>query len=272
MKKKLARHNKLAHKVGKQQLLKPSYCCDVCDKVFSSKFQSLPEHYFRVHEQLETTYQCDDCIVSTKMKTHMVTHQRNVHLKLHPYFCDVCNFRKSSKTGIVQHISIVHLDMKDFTCKYCSKKYSSAQNLREHLKFGHHHVSRSSFDCFDCGRHFSSKNGMESHIYKNHYFMLPQCDQCSCYITEKTKFFAHWKSVHLQKKVVVKKSRILSSNPRKFACFDCNNSAAAYQSKISLFAHFTVHSAAYAKYVCDLCNIRLANRMVLVGHTAKCRG
>ena len=119
-------------------------------------------------------FPCDLCSRSYRIKSALILHINQVHLKLKEFSCNqyVMNFHK--KVHLSSHIRNKHRNCSPYQCEICKKEYSTKSNLNKHIKTIH---ERSQFKikgqqlkkkqekvirCVICSQDFRKK------LYSNH--------------------------------------------------------------------------------------------------------
>ena len=106
--------------------------CDLCGK----SVVYLPLHKKHVHENIEKSYQCNECDTTFKLVEQLKRHVEIVHLNIKPFKCETC-FKEWPTSGkLTRHIDTVHLNKKNYHCPICDTSFKS--ELKRHMKS--HHV------------------------------------------------------------------------------------------------------------------------------------
>jgi uncharacterized Zn-finger protein len=113
--------------------------CDVegCDKSYK-QFASMWQHKKAVHEGVK--YECDECGRRFGVKSHMMRHNKNVHLEEKDYKCAKCGVQFGQKTDLVRHIKNVHEKVRAFKCEHCGKSFGRAGSRKEHIDAVHFNI------------------------------------------------------------------------------------------------------------------------------------
>ena len=113
--------------------------CSMCGTQFKHK-KTLESHFKTVHGKVNFKHiNCPHCEYKSSRNEHMQMHIDAVHLGLRPFKCDVCDKDFTQKTHLRTHQKNVHENVQDtrFKCDECSKFYQSNQQLREHTERVH---------------------------------------------------------------------------------------------------------------------------------------
>ena len=107
-----------------------SHKCDVCLKVFVSKYH-LKMHY-RTHTG-EKPFACHICDRKFALKHHLVQHQ-TTHSNVKSFKCSICPEGRFFKTKnqLRQHM-VFHCKPK-FSCNFCDHKSYTTSHLKIHEK------------------------------------------------------------------------------------------------------------------------------------------
>ncbi|XP_053949258.1 zinc finger protein 62-like [Anastrepha ludens] len=143
-----------------QDQLKERFECDVCKKVFHSRY-TLKYHTLQLHTN-EMRYECNVCGRKMAKKFMLVQHML-VHSTA-KMLCEHCGKGFVRKFELEAHVRIVHMKLKPFKCQYCSECFAIRKTLRHHEYI---HTGEKPYVCDVCGqayRHQSClKNHRESH-------------------------------------------------------------------------------------------------------------
>ena len=144
-------------KEEKKTVVKKSFPCDVCEKVFE-QIGSLKIHT-RVHEPKE--YSCGKCgkVCSKKanLKSHMNSHEPE---KLYP--CDECGKVFIRKGNLKVHM-VYHSEHRPFPCQCCSKSFKNSRDLKFHTRI---HTGERPYSCNRCDKTFVQAVQMQNHMKK----------------------------------------------------------------------------------------------------------
>lgn len=195
--------------LGKVKKVPQCYICDVCGKVYSSKFSL--ERHVRCHTG-ERPYQCEVCEFTTSYREHMQRHMTSVHLVVHsdePKVKYVPKNRRSKTSGedsdkeeeegelqvgpdgapIKKRRNIMR---KRFECAACGMRATHKSDLVEHIKDKHPKAHIVSLDNNDGSKvHLvvtASKKPREARKF------TATCSYCSKVFHDNWKYMVHLRS------------------------------------------------------------------------------
>uniref|UniRef100_A0A1I8QBA2 Protein krueppel n=1 Tax=Stomoxys calcitrans TaxID=35570 RepID=A0A1I8QBA2_STOCA len=121
--------------------------CDACCKAFRL-VRLLRDHKRKVHtskggdknakasEKLEVgKYRCCTCLKEFASKTHLYTHNRDVH-KTKIFECDICEKSFTRSATLRQHLAS-HKGEKTHGCSFCPQAFTSRAYCRRHMRTNH---------------------------------------------------------------------------------------------------------------------------------------
>ncbi|XP_018012259.1 zinc finger protein 62 [Hyalella azteca] len=134
--------------LGKVKKVPQCYICDVCGRIYSSKFSL--ERHVRCHTG-ERPYECDVCDFSTSYREHMQRHMTSVHLVVHS--------DEPKKKYIPKHRRTkVENEEEEETSQ--GGEGSPAKKRRN--------ILRKRFECAACGIRSTHKSDLVEHIKEKH--------------------------------------------------------------------------------------------------------
>ena len=117
--------------------------CPICKKVSKSAI-TLRMHLRNVHVNAGSSYVCELCGVSYKLKASLEKHVRGVHQenRERDAICDICGFATFSNQELKMHRQRVHDKTwkpyeKVYTCPYCDYSYHEKRVIDNHVKAIH---------------------------------------------------------------------------------------------------------------------------------------
>ena len=117
--------------------------CPICKKVSKSAV-TLRMHLRNVHINAGSSYVCELCGVSYKLKASLEKHVKGVHQegRERDAICDVCGFATFSNQELKMHRQRVHDKTwkpyeKVYTCPYCDYSYHEKRVIDNHVKAIH---------------------------------------------------------------------------------------------------------------------------------------
>ena len=190
--------------LGKVKKVPQCYICDVCGRIYSSKFSL--ERHVRCHTG-ERPYECDVCDFSTSYREHMQRHMMSVHLVVHsdePKQKYVPKHRRSKEEQERDdEMSQEHGEnspnkkrrnilRKRFECAACGIRSTHKSDLVEHIKEKHPKAHIVSLDNNDGSKvHLvvtASKKPREVRKF------TATCSYCSKVFNDNWKYMVHLRS------------------------------------------------------------------------------
>ena len=117
--------------------------CPICKKVSKSAL-TLRMHLRNVHVNAGSSYVCELCGVSYKLKASLEKHVRGVHQenRERDAICDICGFATFTNQELKMHRQRVHDKTwkpyeKVYSCPYCDYSYHEKRVIDNHVKAIH---------------------------------------------------------------------------------------------------------------------------------------
>ena len=117
--------------------------CPICKKVSKSAI-TLRMHLRNVHVNAGSSYVCELCGVSYKLKASLEKHVRGVHQenRERDAICDICGFATFTNQELKMHRQRVHDKTwrpyeKVYSCPYCDYSYHEKRVIDNHVKAIH---------------------------------------------------------------------------------------------------------------------------------------
>ncbi|XP_065206018.1 oocyte zinc finger protein XlCOF26-like [Planococcus citri] len=104
------------------------FCCDMCSKLFSYKFQ-------------------------------LDIHVQGVHYNLRPFTCKICGKSFKTRYNFGSHMA-QHKDIRNFQCPFCPRRCRKSYDLRIHIRT---HTGEKPFECKFCQRGYSQNGDKVKH-------------------------------------------------------------------------------------------------------------
>lgn len=125
----------------------------------------------------KNTYHCDICNLKFSTSRKFEKHMLEKHISL--YTCDKCHDVFTSSQGLKEHQQSTH---SLYHCDECFRTFSSEKELYVHKCHSHH---SSSYACDKCNLHFRTQKELEEHNIKEHHFTCEICGPNIWFYTEK---------------------------------------------------------------------------------------
>ncbi|XP_048018311.1 zinc finger protein 112 [Megalobrama amblycephala] len=146
--------------VGLTVSRRKEFCCNLCDKKFSTKLTM--RRHMGIH-QGDKPFKCPHCHYCTRLKASLKQHLR-VHTGEKPYKCSQCAYASIDRSSLRRH-SRTHTQEKPYCCQYCP--YSSIQKKSLDLHSRRHHTGES-FPCHLCQYSTPDRQLLVRHMRKHH--------------------------------------------------------------------------------------------------------
>ncbi|XP_058237024.1 zinc finger protein 397-like [Hemibagrus wyckioides] len=131
------------------------FCCSVCDKSFTIKFNLLK--HMKLHAG-EKPYLCIHCGKTFTQLFNLTSHLR-IHTGEKPFLCGQCGKSFSQASKLKTHLRI-HTGEKPYACGTCQKRFSDSSTLNKHQRT---HTGEKPYRCSTCGKSF----GQSAHLMKH---------------------------------------------------------------------------------------------------------
>lgn len=129
-----AESKKKAHVNTEHKGIAGDSVCRICEARFKNYYQKT-RHMVQVHNA--EGVKCDVCEKRFNLKSNLISHMRNVHLKERPYECSVCSMGFFIKRQMLYHYMATHTNERNFKCDVCGKAYATQNSKRKHMKKNH---------------------------------------------------------------------------------------------------------------------------------------
>lgn len=230
--------------------------CLQCDKVYRKK-KSLMCHSHQHHPGwcplCGKYYGCTP--------PEMAEHNREFHIKDHPYICEECGecFKRNQQFQV--HVE-VHMKRKKkamealktdhdeekkkiYTCEICSTEFKLLKCYEKHCQESH---KLEGFMCELCGSHFKDKFSLQQHNFKVHKKEIA-CPHCP-------KKFAY--KSNLDRHILLH-----SDNKKSYICEQCG---APYSTPMALKEHYSYAHKKVKDFKCNLCDKAFSAKRALQRH------
>ena len=168
-----------------------SQMCNLCDKVFSTKF-NLERHINEEHTLRDNGSSDDENVVEDSK-----------------FICNFCGKGFRHLRNMNSHIDSIHRSSVEFKCKVCGREFRRASNLKVHLKMQHKILETQIvveakmppsepiiYTCETCSKVFSFKSNLKRHIEETHENKGYNCDFCDKSYLRKETLVLHIKKHH----------------------------------------------------------------------------
>ncbi|KAF4117377.1 zinc finger protein 600 [Onychostoma macrolepis] len=153
-------HVKCDASVGLTVSRRKEFCCNLCDKKFSTKMTM--RRHMGIHEG-DKPFKCPHCHYCARLKASLIQHLR-VHTGEKPYKCSQCSYASIDRSSLRRHLR-THTQEKPYRCQYCP--YSSIQKKSLDLHSRRHHTGES-FPCHLCQYSTPDRQLLVRHKKKHH--------------------------------------------------------------------------------------------------------
>lgn len=175
-------HMATKHNIGTIQ----TYKCEFCDiKPFSQKIH-LDNHVKTAHQKGELIY-CDEegCDYYAYREWYIIAHKKNKHTNEREFQCADCELKFKQKSHLVTHRNEQHnenFELIACTQDGCDNKFVRDSGLRRHLWHKHKIGEGEEYHCEHCDKIFYRKDQFEDHLWYLHDIgdkELKVCDKCN---------------------------------------------------------------------------------------------
>ena len=233
--------------------------CSMCGTQFKHK-KTLESHFKTVHGKVNFKHiNCPHCEYKSSRNEHMQMHIDAVHLGLRPFKCDVCDKDFTQKTHLRTHQKNVHENVQDtrFKCDECSKFYQSNQQLREHTE--RVHLKMKLLHCEVCGKGWNSKQELNRHsfVHKEYSERPYECSDCSKRFCHEPELKYHQNTCQLSKE---ERNALIKQDPNNY----CNLCSKFYA---NLQQHIRRNHSSEKRFQCEVCGYGVNSYQELSRHT-----
>ncbi|ALC40805.1 CG4707 [Drosophila busckii] len=208
---------------------KPSYQCEKCTKVFTTKAavkyhqlskhvpktefkypctecpkrlptpRKLKEHMRYMHDP-ETAIICDKCGKKLRSQTYLKKHHEMEHSdkprpKPDPVQCEICGTWLRQLSGLKQHMNTVHEPPgSEHRCPICDKTSINARALKRHIY--HNHQCERKFQCTMCEKAFKRPQDLREHTSTHTGEVLYTCPNCPQTFFSNANMYKHRQRLH----------------------------------------------------------------------------
>ncbi|XP_015257155.1 PREDICTED: zinc finger protein 91-like [Cyprinodon variegatus] len=182
----LRRHKQVEH--GRAQ----SFCCDSCDKRFSTSAKLKQHQKKKSCQKYHCTaelFPCSFCQFSFTMKSYLIKHIKRHHpmellsscssdspAERPEYACQHCGASCPDAEGLRSHICIQQVKVL-YLCTECGKSFTNHYGLKQHQRI---HTGEKPYSCSHCGKSFSYVGQLNVHL-RTHTgekpFLCPHCGE-----------------------------------------------------------------------------------------------
>jgi len=146
--------------------------CEVCGKLYNDK-NAIRQHMKMSHPDPEQAVNCPTCGIQYKTAQHLKAHMLQVHCPT-SFLCQLCGYSAKMKLSLDNHMKTVHSTARPHKCPHCPLTFKVPATLKEHVN---RHFGKSLKSCPYCGVQKASGN-LYNHIsiiHKGRKFKCPQC-------------------------------------------------------------------------------------------------
>lgn len=159
-KKFYTKYDRCQHKKEKHpELLFP---CFECPKKLPSKY-ALQYHIERIHRG-DPSYVCQFCNKMSSSKAHLKEHIRIIHVEK-KWNCKFCPDKFDFSERLKDHYESVHKKWMNFKCNPCKKFYTTKSDWSVHEKRTH---GEWKWKCWKCGKACPQRNKLRVHLENVH--------------------------------------------------------------------------------------------------------
>ncbi|KAJ0182902.1 hypothetical protein K1T71_000878 [Dendrolimus kikuchii] len=154
---------KIKHTNGSKNKYMKSKSCEICGKVFASKF-TWKRHMSQRHDDDRTrNVTCEICHEKFFDSSSVYRHKYKRHVPNIIQDKTKCNMCHKSYTNLEKHM-LAHLNT-PYNCNVCDKRFSEVSSRNHHEKYVH---SGQRFVCNICNRGYKEKGALRRHRLRAH--------------------------------------------------------------------------------------------------------
>jgi len=146
--------------------------CEVCGKLYHND-TTLKYHMRMSHPEPDQAVSCPTCGVQVKTAQHLKGHMLRTHCPT-SFLCQLCGYSAKIKPTLDKHMQTVHSTARPYKCPHCPLSFKMPNTLKEHVD---RHFAKNLKACQYCGVQKSAKD-LYNHIsliHKGRKFKCPQC-------------------------------------------------------------------------------------------------
>lgn len=188
----------LVRHVQRKHLKEKRYGCEICGKLFVTKYEVF-QHHNKGHN--EDLLQCTLCEYKCKdvdtLKNHLRIHNET------PYKCKLCSRKFSDYEFFQDHVR-THKGQKAYKCSFCSWTGNHNTAFSYHLK--RDHPNEMPYPCTKCDEKFDTHAKLKRHMLYHTADQIYMCEKCSFI----TKTWSQLKEHYFGKEIdnIINKCRI----------------------------------------------------------------
>ena len=160
--------------------------CNICDYK-SSNVAYISNHKLQEHNGIKQ--KCPECTYSHYFSTKVITHFKQVHLKipkksnLFTRFCDECRFQTKRQDLLKHHKESLHEGI-IYSCDGCNVQTNRKAKIKHHKESTHAGII---YSCDSCTYQTDHKSNLWHHHNAKHLEIILSCDEEQCMFKTKTK-------------------------------------------------------------------------------------
>ncbi|MEQ2158491.1 hypothetical protein GOODEAATRI_012874 [Goodea atripinnis] len=210
----LRRHKQMEH--GRVK----SFCCDSCDKGFSTSAKLKQHQKNKSCQKYHCTselFPCSFCQFSFTMKSYLIKHIKRHHPmefvsrcpsdslmdpleeKEGEYMCSDCGTHCMDAESLRSHTCIrqlkvlTHTGEKPYLCTHCGESFRQSGDLKRHER---KHTGVRPHICSECSKSFSRPQSLKAHLLLHQGQRLFKCSQCGKSFSRNYHLRRHHQKVH----------------------------------------------------------------------------